>query len=588
LQYLNLNKLYRAKICLFALSPILMSLAPVDEEGAAKRVYAHLALRDPETAAWEAKYALETFPTSQKLQFALIRALCEKGDEVEALESWARTSLAFKEIDHNRNMLETLAWGVLNKGDRSSQLFIRLNSLIGASLTNDAKAIPILIGDMRDTNAMLRSLAIRFSCKFGDAPLQKELVRLLKEEKVWYVRLEVIKAIGMQRMTAFKPELKQIIGSSKTLLEEKFAAIFALVSMYDEIDPEELKNLIGSNRAGLRQVACELISHLDLRNEVPALIGFLKDSSPDVRIAALNALGLLRVTRDGDKPLSEALRPLMKDPSPEVAMTANWVGMLLKDPEAELQLKTWMKDSNPKWRRLASAAVAASGEMGIPLAQKEMKESSDPYVQVNLALALIGHRKAMNDACVVIDRVFKSEKDTLWMWDTKGNPLFRSLSPSDLKHIEQVPNYPMVVDQLVRLDLLSVLSVMRYAKAQEMVKTFLQHQSWGVSGAAIATLLEEGDSEALELVRGLLGDPEEKVRVQAALILALFGKDPSAVSVLQAAYPNVDREMKIFILEALGQIGDAKTIPFLIAILKEPYQVLRVVAASALIQCLYH
>jgi HEAT repeat protein len=129
---------------------------------------------------------------------------------------------------------------------------------------------------------------------------------------------------------------------------------------------------------------------------------------------------------------------------------------------------------------------------------------------------------------------------------------------------------------------------MRYSKAEELVKSYLQNQSWGTSGAAAATLLQEGDEEALVLVKKLLNDPDEKIRVQAALILALLGTDPSGVKVLQDAYPTLDREMKTQVLEALGHIGDLQSIPFLINVLQEPFQVLRVVAASALIQCLYH
>ncbi len=72
------------------------------------------------------------------------------------------------------------------------------------------------------------------------------------------------------------------------------------------------------------------------------------------------------------------------------------------------------------------------------------------------------------------------------------------------------------------------------------------------------------------------------------MILAIVGSDPSAVKILQEAYPRADREMKVHILEALAHIGDPSSIPFLLDILKEPFQVLRVVSASALIQCLYH
>ena len=74
------------------------------------------------------------------------------------------------------------------------------------------------------------------------------------------------------------------------------------------------------------------------------------------------------------------------------------------------------------------------------------------------------------------------------------------------------------------------------------------------------------------------------MRLQAALILATLGGDPEAIKVLEEAYPEASREIKIRILEAIGSIADYETIPFLIAVMKEPFQMLRVVAASALIQ----
>ena len=44
--------------------------------------------------------------------------------------------------------------------------------------------------------------------------------------------------------------------------------------------------------------------------------------------------------------------------------------------------------------------------------------------------------------------------------------------------------------------------------------------------------------------------------------------------------------MKIHILEAIAHIGSKKSIKFLVNTLEEPFQILRVIAASALIQCI--
>jgi HEAT repeat protein len=571
---------------LLALSP-LFSEVKDQEEFFKKRIYAHLMILDRLSAVEEAKRAIEEYPESKALQYAYIRALCEKGDEMEAMEQWAETCLKFKEEGSDRHLLEILAWGVLSKGETSSQLNIRLNSMLGAALTRDARAIPILLAQIRSSNALIRSIAVKLATSYADAPLKDEIVRMVREEKVWYVRLEVIQAAGALRLYESKPDLKEIVGNPRTLAEEKAAAIIALVSMYDTISREELLTLVHSDRAGLRQLAAEIMTHLNQAQDLDLLLPLLQDASLDVRISAMNALGLMRVKQIGKLSVAEWLKSHLQDP-PEVAITAAYVLLLLEEKEGAQLLSQWMKSENPEWRRLASAAVSVSGKYGLKLALKEIKETQDPFVKVNLAKELIGQRIHVKMACDLIHQVLTQEEHALWMWDNHSNPLFRTLAPSRVKHIEHIPNYPTVVDQMTRLELLSVLSIMRYPKAQAAVKEFLQTRSWGVTGAAAANLLQEGDEEGLAAVRELLGDSDEKIRVQAALILAIVGSDPSAVKVLQEAYLHVDREMKVHILEALAYIGDPSSIPFLTNILKEPFQVLRVVAASALIQCLYH
>lgn len=558
------------------------------EELLKKRVHSHLLIEDLHSAVDEAKKALEKYPESKEIQMAYIRALSAKGDETEAMLQWEETAVLFENERYNRHMLETLAWGVLHKGETSSQLNIRLNALIGAALTRDAKAIPMILDQLKSSNSLLRSVAVKIAMSYPDAPIKEEIARLLKEEKVWYVRLEVIQAIGVLQMRNLKGDLQEILGNPRTLSEEKVAAIVALVGMYDKIERSELLALVRSDRAGLRQLAAEVISHLNLARDLDLLLPLLSDTVSDVRISAINALALLRVEKVGQVRVLDLLDDNLHGNAPEVAITAAYAALLLDEKLGSHYLSAWMKSENGKWRRMAAAAIGVSGKYGMRAALKEIKESKDLFVKVNLALGLIGQRVHVKIACDTIYEALTQEKEALWMWDSGYNPLFRSLAPSDVRHVEQIPHYPAVVDQLVRLDLLSALSIVRYSKAQKAVRSFLQTRTWGVTGAAAATLLQEGDEEGLEAVRALIDDPDEKVRVQAALILAIVGSDPAAVKTLQEAYPKVDREMKVHILEALSHIGDPRSIPFLLEILREPFQVLRVVAASALIQCLYH
>jgi HEAT repeat protein len=560
--------------------------ADTNEETAKKRIYNHLLIRDALSAVKEGKKAHSAYPSSKEIQIALIDALCAHGNETEALELWQQCFPSVDEID--RRMIEILAWGVLNKGETSSQLNVQLYALLGAAFTRDAKAIPLLIEQLRGSNALLRTVAIKLSCSFGDTPLKAEIARLLKEEKVWYVRLEVIQAVGVLHMIELKPELKEIIGNNKTLAEEKAAAIGALAQMYDRVDREEILALIKSNRAGLRQLACEIIAYMNLYEHLDLVLPLLQDGSPDVKVSALNALALLRASKVGERPIAEFIEKQMNDASPEVAITASYALLLMDKKSAHLSLEKWIESDNERWRRMASAALSASGAYGVRLSLKVLRESKDPFARANAAIGLIGQRLYVNEACDELYSLLMKNPSQLWMWENGSNPLFRSLAPSEVKHIEQIPHYPVVIDQLVRLDLLSVLSIMRYPKAQNAVKEFLKMRSWGVTGAAAATLLQEGDEEALEAVRALLDDKEEKIRVQAALIMTLVGNDLSAAKVLQEMYPLVDRETKVHILEAIAHVGDPQSIPFLLTILKEPFQLLRFVAASALIQCLNH
>lgn len=559
------------------------------EDLAVRRIHSHLFIGDPFSAVKEGKQFIQKYPDSLKVHKAYLEALCEKGEEVEAFQQF---SSLFKKTDllqnFDRTTLEWLAWGVLNKGEDSPLLVVRLYTLLGSAFTRDARAIPIFLKELQGSNALLRSLAIKLSTQYGDAPLQKELLRLLKEEKVWFVKLEAIQAVGVLRMQESKAILQEIISNQRSMAEEKGASIVALAGMYESISREELAVLVKNDRAGLRQLASEIVAHLDFREGLDLLLPLFKDSSPDVRISVMRTFGFLQVSHLEGYSISSFIKKNLKDSHPEVSITASWLSMVLGYDEGEETLREWIIQERVDSKRLASAALAVTGVRGVKLMQELIKKEEDIYTKVNLAIGLIGQRKNVEESGKVLFQALSSSEKELWMWEIGSSGIFRSLAPSKVRHREEMPKYPQVVDQLVKLDILSILSMVHYPKALEAVREFLKNQYWGVTGAAASTLLQEGDEASLELVRKLLEDSDEKIKVQAALFLSLLGGDPSAVKVLIEAYPKVDRDMKIHLLEALGHIGDPSAIPFLVDLLKEPFQGLRVVAAAALIQCLYH
>ena len=82
-----------------------------------------------------------------------------------------------------------------------------------------------------------------------------------------------------------------------------------------------------------------------------------------------------------------------------------------------------------------------------------------------------------------------------------------------------------------------------------------------------------------------MNDSEANVRSQACLVLAMVGKDASVLNDLQRAYVGADHECKLHILEALGRVGNFDSFSFLISVFNEPFPILRIAAAAAVIQC---
>lgn len=553
-----------------------------DEEGV-RRVHAHLLIDNPSMALEEAELIVSKYPDSQIAQSALIEALAAGKREQEALAAWDRVSLKYPAILDDHHLMEELSWGVLRKGLDSTQNGVRLAALIGVYLTRDVRAVPILQRMMRDSNAVIRSVAVQMAGTYQDALLKDEISRLIDEERIWMVRLEVIKTAGILKMKHLTAKLEAIIRQEKGTYEERQLAIEALRSIYDGISLAELKNLAKSNRAGIRHLACSIAEHFELEEAKDEILQLIHDPHPNVRIAALNAFGLFYRKMTSSIEAIEVLSSVLKDSNPFVAITAGWAALLVDASLGYPVLENWCFDSLPENRRLAAAALATAGEKGIDLSLDIMEKSDDPYVKANLALGLLGLRVKTKPSCEVIYDFLQKEK-RMWMWDTAANPLFQVLAPSHVRHVDHIPNYPEAIDQMTRLNLVSLLAIVEDTRAVEAIKSFLQKKTWGITGVAAATLLQEGDESSLEVVRQLLVDSDPNVRLQACLVLAMLGRDDSVLSDLQGAYSGADHERKLHILEALGRVGNKNSFSFLMGVLHEPFPILRAAAASALIQ----
>ncbi len=549
-----------------------------------KRIHSHLLIHDYHSALRTCEEGLQEHPDSGGLKRVYVRTLAENGKDDEAIMGWKR--LGLNEEEENSDLIETLAWGVLMRSENSPQFVVNIASLMSAYYTDDVRAVQMLRNQLSSSNALLRSMAAQLSPHYRDVSLIEELIRLLSQEKTWFVRLEVIKALGAMEVKEIKEPLKNLIVRSRTTAEEKGAAIASLVNIYEDVGDEELLKLIHSKRAGLRHLACQIVSHLDLSQKTSMIELLLEDPTSDVRMAALTTLYFMGINNLGPATLVKMI-DMTEDSHPPVALTAAWIVSQFA-PETSLQVvRQWVYSTDESSRRLAAFVLGRLGRVGMNLSHQVLKITPDPFVKANLALGGIGQGGNPERLSDILYTFLMLRRGKV-MWDGTQSPIFQVLAPSKICHVPQVPQYPTMVDHLTRLEILGMLTALKHPKAEDAVKSFLTEHALGVTYAASNTLLEEGGEEAIEILRTLLHEEDENVRVQAALVLALSGGESEAVKVLQEAYFSVDREMKVNILGALGYIGDKSSIPFLIQQMEQPYQILKVVAASALIQCVYH
>lgn len=540
---------------------------------------AHLLIGDVKSAAIEGQKVFDSYSQEPLVYEWAIKSLAAAGEEDEMMRAWNELNKICPERSLGQDLLEEMCWGILRKGKTATGLSSKLIAIIGAALTQDMRALPFLLDGMRHPNAQLREISVELAAHYGDYPLRQELGRLFREESVLDVRLIVFKALGKLQMEEFLPDLMHCVANPKKGAREKLAAIEAIVQMRDHVSRAELEILALSKRAGLRELACEVIAHCDLKEETSLLIPLMQDAQPEVCAAALRAWGLLRqeITPEIKKLALEAL-------DPQVGITAAWIWLIADPIESEYAMTKWLENEQPRVRAQAASAVAAAGPYGISLAQKILKSVQDPFVRANLALALAGQRETIEQVCAILEECLQNGEK--WMFSE--NNLFKTLEKSTLTHRPSIPHYPEVINQTVRLELLNLLAILESPSALEAIKSFLKERKWGVTGLAAETLLGEGDERAIDLVRALLSDSDKEIRLEAALVLATWGKDYSALPTLLEVYPQADRQLKLKILEALGRIGDKKAIPFLIERLKESSLLLRMVAASVLIQTLNH
>lgn len=559
---------------MFAVLTLLLALPNLEMQ---RKIDAALLIEDFPIAIETGKKALEEFPELPESYELLLKALSKAAKEEEMLGVWERFFQKFPKDAMKDKVLEELCWGTLRKGLQAEQLSTRLIALIGSAITQDIYAVNILKEHMHNPSAILRQVAIELGALYGDATLKEEIAKRFQEEKLWSVREEIYKAIGEMKIKSLLPELMQVVKGKKAGSFEKATALKAIAKVHEKPSHEELKMLIASPSSGYRILACKLMVDSFLQEEGELLEPLLKDSHREVRKEALQAFGKLRLK------MPSQIATLANSKDAAIGVIASWA-LLLSDPQkGEEAFSKWLFHEKEEVRIFAAGAIATSGLSGAKIAEMLLEQTEDPFVRANFAIAMLRQRLSTEKAADVLYTFLKEYKGKLMM----SKERFQVLQKSTMTHDPLIPNHPEVVNQVTRLELLNLLAIVEYPHAESAIREFLKESQWAVVGVAAEALLSEGDESAIALVQKLMEESDKTMRLEAALLLAVWGREKAALPYLMEAYPEASRELKVKILESIGRLGERETIPFLVQRLKDPSQLFRLVAASVLIQTLH-
>lgn len=551
---------------------LLSSLICADEKEICRRIENHLIVRDVSSAMAEAEQALSQCPHSLMVHELAIKAFSRGCDEKRALDCFTSWKNLCKETPPRR-IYEELAWGIIGKCEKSSSPMIRTISIIAAFYGQDARGIKVIARGLGDPNVFVRQTAAEVAGKMPDEPLKKAVLNRLNCEQEWDVRLELILAIGTMKMTHMKSYLIQIIADPKTMIEEKGAATESLLALLEEVPRDELLALSKSDRASLRALSAEIITCLHVKDSVDILWTLLDDPRAEVRGQAVLGLGVLR------EPIKPRLLQLLQDREFHVQLGAAYAILLTGSFEANQWVDDNLRTGTPDEKRLVAAMLAATGSYGMPLAKKNLHLATDLYVRMNLALALMDKES--------LDILYSGVTQNSERWSRERKGVFKPLIPSLATHKPLVPNYPDMLDKETRLEILNLLAIKEHPKALIAVRQFLKEKGWGLAGTTSVLLLTEGDDGAVDLVRALLKDNDPEIRLQAALILSRWDPEEGLSEFLTQNYDSLSRERKEMVIQAMGEIGDEKSISFLVQEMASPHASIRLIASATLLKSLY-
>jgi HEAT repeat protein len=562
-------------------------LGALTEQDVADRAALHLAMKNPHGALEELETHEHEFQQSTLLLKQKIRSYAALERESDLMQAFTKLEQKNQTTNEqfDEQLLEEVAWSIIRKQAVAPSSHMRIEAIMTALFTQDARSVPLIAQALQDTSMDVRLCALDCAKSLKDASIQKLVIECARSDPSAHVRTEAINTLKIMGCEDAKPFLRDLLVQEGKTIDEKLCAVCALGALTESPERKDLEKLLQSKSPYMRAYVCDVVLTKNLHQDIDLIESLLDDKSSFVQVAALQTLSLfpqwnmqkshkkiIELAQSNDAKLSIASAHLLmlKEQIPDVALRI---------------FQKWLENPNEQVRLLAASALAQAGHKASPYIEKILHHATSPLVRLNLAIGCIRERVHEKKAAHILVDELNHIPDRL---NQHQAGIFTWIGTTDEVHVPYMARLPETKDLFCRLSLLGIAATCDQTHVEEHLKGFLKDRTWGISGYAAALLIQESDQFHIDALHKLLEDPSEEIRLQAAFLLAMKEQNQQALDLFKSFYPKANRKIKELIITAIGRIGEKKALPFLCTVLQEPFPTLRLRAAGAILQCLNH
>lgn len=291
--------------------------------------------------------------------------------------------------------------------------------------------------------------------------------------------------------------------------EVRAAALRAIGGLGAKEQAPKVAALLKDRNAGVRGEALALLGDWGSKEFAPDFVGLLDDPSGQIRLRAVEALAGW-----GQRDVAPRIAKLLKDPVAQSRAEAAAALGSLGAREFAPEIAPLLEDSHASVRRCAVYAIGKLGARGSAAVVRKLLKDPSPDVRLSAAQSL-GQLGTDLDALV---------------------PLFRDDDPE------------------VRAEAVWVLSRVGPKETLRRLVDLLEDRDPEVRHGAVRALGRPGAREFREPVARLCSDPSTWVRAEALQSLGRLGGKEDAET-LAARLRDPDRKVRIHAALALGEVG---------------------------------